>query len=97
MLGATHKQWLSKQNTKIGCKCHETASIIVNNNFRYIALELCSATLQDYVEKKLNFECTIDAVEVLRQATMGLSHLHSMDIGELGIILSFRFGRAEHA
>jgi hypothetical protein len=35
------------------------------------------------VEKKLNFECKIDAVEVLRQATMGLSHLHSMDIGEL--------------
>ncbi|XP_075973369.1 serine/threonine-protein kinase/endoribonuclease Ire1 [Anticarsia gemmatalis] len=51
-----------------------------DKQFRYIALELCSATLQDYVEKKLNFECTIDSVEVLRQATMGLSHLHSMDI-----------------
>ncbi|XP_049868992.1 serine/threonine-protein kinase/endoribonuclease ire-1 [Pectinophora gossypiella] len=51
-----------------------------DKQFRYIALELCSATLQDYVEKKLNFECKIDAVEVLRQATMGLSHLHSMDI-----------------
>ncbi|KAG7302816.1 hypothetical protein JYU34_012793 [Plutella xylostella] len=46
----------------------------------YIALELCSATLQDYVEKKLDFECNIDPVEVLRQATMGLAHLHSMDI-----------------
>ncbi|CAH0719467.1 unnamed protein product, partial [Brenthis ino] len=51
-----------------------------DKQFRYIALELCSATLQDYVEKKLNFDCKIDAVEVLRQATMGLSHLHSMDI-----------------
>ncbi|KOB71168.1 Serine/threonine-protein kinase/endoribonuclease ire-1 [Operophtera brumata] len=51
-----------------------------DKQFRYIALELCSATLQDYVEKKLQFECKIDAVEVLRQATMGLSHLHSMDI-----------------
>ncbi|CAB3223992.1 unnamed protein product [Arctia plantaginis] len=51
-----------------------------DKQFRYIALELCSATLQDYVEKKLNFECRIDEVEVLRQATMGLSHLHSMDI-----------------
>ncbi|XP_072932092.1 serine/threonine-protein kinase/endoribonuclease IRE1 [Epargyreus clarus] len=51
-----------------------------DKQFRYIALELCSATLQDYVEKKLTFECSIDAVEVLRQATMGLSHLHSMDI-----------------
>ncbi|KAL4709941.1 hypothetical protein ACJJTC_003904 [Scirpophaga incertulas] len=51
-----------------------------DKQFRYIALELCSATLQDYVERKLKFECKIDAVEVLRQATMGLSHLHSMDI-----------------
>ncbi|KAG6445865.1 hypothetical protein O3G_MSEX004164 [Manduca sexta] len=51
-----------------------------DKQFRYIALELCSATLQDYVEKKLNFECKIDAIEVLRQATLGLSHLHSMDI-----------------
>ncbi|KAJ0177114.1 hypothetical protein K1T71_007123 [Dendrolimus kikuchii] len=51
-----------------------------DKQFRYIALELCSATLQDYVEKRLTFECRIDAVEVLRQATMGLSHLHSMDI-----------------
>ncbi|CAG9094292.1 unnamed protein product [Plutella xylostella] len=51
-----------------------------DKQFRYIALELCSATLQDYVEKKLDFECNIDPVEVLRQATMGLAHLHSMDI-----------------
>ncbi|XP_034830294.1 serine/threonine-protein kinase/endoribonuclease IRE1 [Maniola hyperantus] len=51
-----------------------------DKQFRYIALELCSATLQDYVEKKLSFECQINAVEVLRQATLGLSHLHSMDI-----------------
>ncbi|XP_060802843.1 serine/threonine-protein kinase/endoribonuclease IRE1 [Amyelois transitella] len=51
-----------------------------DKQFRYIALELCSATLQDYVEKKLNFECRIDGVEVLRQAALGLSHLHSMDI-----------------
>ncbi|XP_013169478.1 PREDICTED: serine/threonine-protein kinase/endoribonuclease IRE1 [Papilio xuthus] len=51
-----------------------------DKQFRYIALELCSATLQDYVEMKLNFECKIDGVEVLRQATLGLSHLHSMDI-----------------
>ncbi|XP_050670962.1 serine/threonine-protein kinase/endoribonuclease IRE1 [Leptidea sinapis] len=51
-----------------------------DKQFRYIALELCSATLQDYVEKKLTFECKIDAVEVLRQATLGLSHLHAMDI-----------------
>ncbi|XP_063618788.1 serine/threonine-protein kinase/endoribonuclease IRE1 [Cydia splendana] len=50
-----------------------------DKQFRYIALELCSATLQDYVEKKLD-HCRIDSVEVLRQATMGLAHLHSMDI-----------------
>ncbi|CAH2268974.1 jg15999 [Pararge aegeria aegeria] len=51
-----------------------------DKQFRYIALELCSATLQDYVEKKLNYECKINAVEVLQQATLGLAHLHSMDI-----------------
>ncbi|XP_045525951.1 serine/threonine-protein kinase/endoribonuclease IRE1 [Pieris brassicae] len=51
-----------------------------DKQFRYIALELCSATLQDYVENKLSFDCKIDAVEVLRQAALGLSHLHSMDI-----------------
>lgn len=51
-----------------------------DKQFRYIALELCSATLQDYVENKLSFQCNIDGVEVLRQATLGLSHLHSMDI-----------------
>ncbi|GBP65201.1 hypothetical protein EVAR_50008_1 [Eumeta japonica] len=51
-----------------------------DKQFRYIALELCSATLQDYVENKLEFKCSINAVEILRQATMGLSHLHSMDI-----------------
>ncbi|XP_063362151.1 serine/threonine-protein kinase/endoribonuclease IRE1 [Cydia amplana] len=50
-----------------------------DKQFRYIALELCSATLQDYVERKLD-HCRIDSVEVLRQATMGLAHLHSMDI-----------------
>ncbi|KAJ2946162.1 hypothetical protein O0L34_g5095 [Tuta absoluta] len=51
-----------------------------DKQFRYIALELCSATLQDYVENKLNFQCRIGPVEILRQATLGLSHLHSMDI-----------------
>lgn len=48
--------------------------------FRYIALELCQATLSDYVEGKCNND-TIKPLEILRQATLGLAHLHSLDIG----------------
>lgn len=51
-----------------------------DKQFRYIALELCAATLQDYVEKKLDFTCNISSIEILQQATIGLAHLHSMDI-----------------
>ncbi|XP_069685321.1 serine/threonine-protein kinase/endoribonuclease IRE1-like [Periplaneta americana] len=50
-----------------------------DKQFRYIALELCAATLQDYVERK--FECTtLSPLEILHQATAGLEHLHSLDI-----------------
>ncbi|VVD04564.1 unnamed protein product, partial [Leptidea sinapis] len=57
-----------------------------DKQFRYIALELCSATLQDYVEKKLTFECKIDAVEVLRQAT---------DVKPHNVLLSMPTGSGE--
>lgn len=52
-----------------------------DKQFRYIALELCAATLQDYVEGK--FVCSsITPMEILHQATCGLQHLHSLSIGE---------------
>ncbi|XP_025155794.1 serine/threonine-protein kinase/endoribonuclease IRE1 isoform X2 [Harpegnathos saltator] len=47
--------------------------------FRYIALELAEATLQDYVVGKYNKE-KISVKDILYQATFGLAHLHSLDI-----------------
>ncbi|XP_054285066.1 serine/threonine-protein kinase/endoribonuclease IRE1 [Macrosteles quadrilineatus] len=50
-----------------------------DSQFRYIALELCAATLQDYVEKQV-FNEFLNHRDVLSQATSGLSHLHSLNI-----------------
>nr|DBA19328.1 TPA: hypothetical protein GDO54_015184 [Pyxicephalus adspersus] len=48
--------------------------------FYYIALELCAATLQEYVENPA-FHCNgLDNVTVLFQAMSGLAHLHSLNI-----------------
>lgn len=51
-----------------------------DKQFRYIALELCAATLQDYIEGKFVAE-NISAIEILQQATCGLKHLHYLSIG----------------
>lgn len=48
--------------------------------FRYIALELCQATLSEYIQGKCNTNA-IKPLDILRQATAGLAHLHSLDIG----------------
>ncbi|XP_012058791.1 PREDICTED: serine/threonine-protein kinase/endoribonuclease IRE1 [Atta cephalotes] len=47
--------------------------------FRYIALELAEATLQDYVAGKYNRQ-KISVKNILHQATSGLAHLHFLDI-----------------
>lgn len=49
--------------------------------FCYIALELCQATLSEYIHGTCDF-CPIAPLEILRQATAGLKHLHSLDIGK---------------
>lgn len=54
--------------------------------FRYIALELAAATLADLVEKQSTADCQdillgLTTTDILRQATQGLAHLHSLDIG----------------
>jgi serine/threonine-protein kinase/endoribonuclease IRE1 len=49
--------------------------------FKYIALELAEATLQDYVTGKYN-KRKISLKNILYQATSGLAHLHFLDIGE---------------
>lgn len=55
--------------------CMET-----DNQFRFIALELCQATLNDYVQRIDEFSTKIKPLTVLQQATSGLAHLHSLDI-----------------
>lgn len=59
-----------------------------DRQFRYIAVELCSATLQDFTEGKLDASImdSISVMEVLRQATNGLMHLHSLNIGKRKIV-----------
>ncbi|ALC47341.1 Ire1 [Drosophila busckii] len=53
-----------------------------DRQFRYIAVELCAATLQDYTEgeRALELREHIDIWQVLIQSSAGLSHLHSLDI-----------------
>ncbi|XP_040172580.1 serine/threonine-protein kinase/endoribonuclease IRE1 [Anopheles arabiensis] len=64
-----------------------------DRQFRYIAVELCAATLQDYVDGKGTSTVVaantvtvgllrkkISALDILRQATSGLMHLHSLSI-----------------
>ncbi|KAL3272858.1 hypothetical protein HHI36_014319 [Cryptolaemus montrouzieri] len=47
--------------------------------FRYIALELCQATLSEYIKGTCG-PLAIKPLEILQQATLGLAHLHSLDI-----------------
>lgn len=51
-----------------------------DQQFRYIALELCEATLQEYVEDPTFERHGLTPVTVLNQAMSGLAHLHSLNI-----------------
>lgn len=55
-----------------------------DRQFRYIAVELCAATLQDYVEgpRAKLLKSQIDMLSALYQASSGLAHLHSLNIGK---------------
>ncbi|KAM4023732.1 serine/threonine-protein kinase/endoribonuclease IRE2 [Anomaloglossus baeobatrachus] len=48
--------------------------------FYYIALELCAATLQEYVENSAFPRFGLDHVTLLHQAMSGLAHLHALNI-----------------
>ncbi|XP_021093183.1 serine/threonine-protein kinase/endoribonuclease IRE2 [Heterocephalus glaber] len=48
--------------------------------FHYIALELCQASLQEYVENLDPDRWGLDPKMVLQQLTSGLAHLHSLHI-----------------
>ncbi|PFX20206.1 Serine/threonine-protein kinase/endoribonuclease IRE1 [Stylophora pistillata] len=54
-----------------------------DQQFRYIALELCEATLQEYVEDPTFERHGLTPVTVLNQAMSGLAHLHSLNIGKI--------------
>ncbi|NWX45725.1 ERN1 endoribonuclease, partial [Steatornis caripensis] len=51
-----------------------------DKQFHYIAIELCSATLQEYVESPSFDRRSLDPVSLLRQTMSGLAHLHSLGI-----------------
>ncbi|XP_070617011.1 serine/threonine-protein kinase/endoribonuclease IRE2 isoform X2 [Erythrolamprus reginae] len=55
--------------------CTET-----DGQFHYIALELCSATLQQYVESSIFPGKGVDPLSLLTQTMSGLAHLHSLSI-----------------
>ncbi|XP_057254029.1 serine/threonine-protein kinase/endoribonuclease IRE2 isoform X2 [Pezoporus wallicus] len=51
-----------------------------DKQFHYIAIELCSATLQEYVESPSFDRRGLDPVSLLHQTMSGLAHLHSLSI-----------------
>ncbi|XP_077475945.1 serine/threonine-protein kinase/endoribonuclease IRE1 [Stigmatopora argus] len=51
-----------------------------DRQFQYIAIELCAASLQEYVEKKDFDRHGLQPVMLLQQAMSGLAHLHSLNI-----------------
>ena len=62
------------------CSCQEADS-----QFRYIALELCVATISNYIEGKCKQFKDLDSISLLYQALCGIAHLHSLGIGRLHI------------
>ncbi|XP_067859133.1 serine/threonine-protein kinase/endoribonuclease IRE1 isoform X2 [Heptranchias perlo] len=51
-----------------------------DKQFYYIAIELCAATLQEYVEDSKFDHIDLDPVTALFQTMSGLAHLHSLNI-----------------
>lgn len=52
-----------------------------DSQFRYLALELCICSLNDYVERKeVQENVSLSLTDILRQATDGLAHLHASKI-----------------
>uniref|UniRef100_A0A7M4DZU0 Serine/threonine-protein kinase/endoribonuclease IRE1 n=1 Tax=Crocodylus porosus TaxID=8502 RepID=A0A7M4DZU0_CROPO len=51
-----------------------------DRQFQYIAIELCAATLQEYVEQKTFSHLGLEPITLLQQTTSGLAYLHSLSI-----------------
>lgn len=51
-----------------------------DRQFQYIAIELCAASLREYVERKDFDQRGLEPVVLLQQTMSGLAHLHSLNI-----------------
>ncbi|XP_035613836.2 serine/threonine-protein kinase/endoribonuclease IRE1-like isoform X1 [Oncorhynchus keta] len=51
-----------------------------DRQFQYIAIELCAASLQEYVERQDFVRHGLEPVMLLQQTMSGLAHLHSLNI-----------------
>ncbi|XP_075034197.1 serine/threonine-protein kinase/endoribonuclease IRE1 [Mixophyes fleayi] len=51
-----------------------------DRQFQYIAIELCAATLQEYVEEKDFDRHNLEPITLLEQTMSGLAYLHSLNI-----------------
>uniref|UniRef100_A0A8C5R512 Serine/threonine-protein kinase/endoribonuclease IRE1 n=1 Tax=Leptobrachium leishanense TaxID=445787 RepID=A0A8C5R512_9ANUR len=51
-----------------------------DRQFQYIAIELCSATLQEYVEEKDFDRHGLEPISLLQETMSGLAYLHSLNI-----------------
>ncbi|KAM8945730.1 serine/threonine-protein kinase/endoribonuclease IRE1 [Pelodytes ibericus] len=51
-----------------------------DRQFQYIAIELCAATLQEYVEEKDFDRHGLEPITLLKQTMSGLAYLHSLNI-----------------
>ncbi|XP_018429302.1 PREDICTED: serine/threonine-protein kinase/endoribonuclease IRE1, partial [Nanorana parkeri] len=51
-----------------------------DRQFQYIAIELCAATLQEYVEEKDFDRHGLEPITLLEQTVSGLAYLHSLNI-----------------
>ena len=64
---------------------------------RYLAIDLCAGNLEDYVSNQSRWPELGGAKQVCHQITLGLEHLHSLEIvhGDLkpsNILISFAKG-----
>ena len=51
--------------------------------FRYLALEMCQASLREYVENTIFAKSNSQNKSLLYQTISGIRHLHSLNIGKL--------------
>ena len=66
--------------------------------FRYLALEMCQASLREYVENTIFAKNNAQNKSLLFQTISGLKHLHSLNIGKfVGCYSHFSEGTSGNA